>query len=126
MEYNKIKNADKIINRSNYINSSYDRKRKKLSTKKTPNKTIKTSQKSKTNKINTLRNEKLCKTHKNRSTKKCNTAKSNGKDKEKIKDNIQEYKINNLSSSFNNNSNAIIENTSQGSSTCVNSVLTKK
>ena len=29
-------------------------------------------------------------------------------------------------SSFNNNSNAIIENTSQGSSTCVNSVLTKK
>ena len=41
--------------------------------------------------------------NKNRSTKKCSTAKSNGKEKEKIKDNIQEYKINNLSSSFNNN-----------------------
>ena len=41
--------------------------------------------------------------YKNRSTKKSNTAKSIGKDKEKIKENIQEYKINNLSSSFNNN-----------------------
>jgi hypothetical protein len=41
--------------------------------------------------------------NKNRSTKKNNTTKSTMKDKEKIKDNIQEYKINNLSSSFNNN-----------------------
>ena len=51
------------------------------------------------NNNNTIKGDK----NKNRSTKKSNTAKSNGKDKEKIKDNIQEYKINNLSSSFNNN-----------------------
>ena len=72
VHYSKMKN-DVIKtepNRSNLNNSSYDRKRNKLSTKKTPNKTIKTSKKSKTNKINTIRNEKLCKTHKNRSTKK--------------------------------------------------------
>ena len=51
------------------------------------------------NNINSIKGDK----NKNRSTKKSHTTKSNGKDKEKIKDNIQEYKINNLSSSFNNN-----------------------
>ena len=42
--------------------------------------------------------------HKNRSMKKNNNIKLNMKDKEKIKDNnIHEYKINNMSSSYNNN-----------------------
>ena len=43
--------------------------------------------------------------HKNRSTKKYNNMKLNIKEKEKIKDNnnIHEYKINNMSSSYNNN-----------------------
>ena len=72
INYSKMKNdvINTEPNRSNINNSSYDRKRNKLSSKKTPNKTIKTSKKSKTNKINTIRNEKLCKTQKNRSTKK--------------------------------------------------------
>ena len=59
------------------------------------------------NKVNNIaninKNEKLDK-HKNRSMKKNNNMKLNIKEKEKIKDNnIHEYKINNMSSSYNNN-----------------------
>ena len=59
------------------------------------------------NKVNNIANinksEKLDK-HKNRSMKKNNNMKLNIKEKEKIKDNnIHEYKINNMSSSYNNN-----------------------
>ena len=71
-------------NRANKSNKNYNRSSSHLN---------------KFNNNNNIKGDK----NKNRSTKKSNTAKSNGKDKEKIKDNIQEYKINNLSSSFNNN-----------------------
>ena len=77
-------NINSNANRYNKSNKSYNRSSSYLN---------------KFNNNNNIKGDK----NKNRSTKKCNTAKSNGKDKEKIKDNIQEYKINNLSSSFNNN-----------------------
>ena len=72
IHYSKMK--EEVIrtepNRSNINNSSYDRKRNKLTSKKTSEKSIKSSKKSKTNKNSTIRNEKICKTDKNRSTKK--------------------------------------------------------
>ena len=77
-------NINSNANRANKSNKNYNRSSSYLN---------------KFNNNNNIKGDK----NKNRSTKKSNTAKSNGKDKEKIKDNIQEYKINNLSSSFNNN-----------------------
>ena len=98
IEENKLKNKnnenDNYYNSPIYINSNANRQNKS-------NKTYNRSS-SYLNKFNNNSNIKGDR-YKNRSTKKCNTTKSNGKNKEKIKNNIQEYKINNLSSSFNNN-----------------------
>ena len=99
LEENKLKNKNsENDNNMNYypinINSNGNRYNKN---NKSYNRS--SSYLNKFNNNNYIKGEK----NKNRSTKKCSTTKSNGKDKEKIKDNIQEYKINNLSSSFNNN-----------------------
>ena len=98
IEENKLKNKnienDNYYNSPIYINSNANRQNKN-----NKNYNRSSSYLNKFNNNNNIKGDK----HKNRSSKKNNTTKSNGKEKEKIKDNIQEYKINNLSSSFNNN-----------------------